>query len=123
MALSKEFIEYLEELFSVVQGSTTKKMFGGAGVFRHGLMYALALGDGKIALKADAVTIPDFQAENCEAWYYEDKRGGKKSMNYWYMPERLADDPDELREWAIKAFDVAVRADQAKPPSQRKLKT
>ncbi len=76
----------------------------------------------KIALKADAETIPDFEAEGCEAWYYEDKRGGKKSMNYWYMPERLADDPDELQTWAEKAFDVAIRADERKPPKQRKFR-
>ena len=72
MALSKEFIDYLTDLFAVVPGTTVKKMFGGVGMFRQGLMYALALGDGKIALKADAETIPDFEAEGCEAWYYED---------------------------------------------------
>ncbi len=122
MALSKEFTDYLEELFQVLPGSRTKRMFGGAGIFRDGLMYALALGDGKIALKADEQTIPDFEAEGCQSWYYEDKRSGKKSMNYWYMPERLADDPDELKQWAQKAFDVAMRADERKPLKQRKLK-
>jgi DNA transformation protein len=121
LAVTKEYLEYLADLFSIVPHTNIKKMFGGAGVFRHGLMYALDLGDGKIALKADAETIPDFEAEGCEAWYYEDKRGGKKSMNYWYMPERLADDEDELLEWSMKAFEVAVRADQKKPPKQRKL--
>ena len=122
MALSNEFIDYLTDLFAVVPGTTVKKMFGGVGMFRQGLMYALALGDGKIALKADAETIPDFEAEGCEAWYYEDKRSGKKSMNYWYMPERLADDEVELLEWSMKAFEVAVRADQNKSKSQQKLK-
>lgn len=122
MAVSREFIGYLEDLFSVMPGTSVKRMFGGAGVFRHGLMYALALDDGKIALKADSHTIPDFQAEGCEEWVYHDKRGSKKSMNYWYMPEHLADDSDELRRWSQKAFEVAVRADNAKPPRQRKLK-
>jgi DNA transformation protein len=114
-------MDYLADLFSVVPDTTVKKMFGGAGVFRHGLMFALALDDGKIALKADAQTVPDFQAAGCSEWTYHDKRGKKMSMNYWYMPEYLADDPDELKTWALKAFDVAVRADQAKPPKQRKL--
>jgi DNA transformation protein len=112
---------YMEDLFAVLPGSTIRKMFGGAGVFRQGLMYALALSDGKIALKADEQTIPDFEAAGCEAWYYEDKRGGKKSMNYWYMPEHLADDPEELKVWATKAFEVAMRADQKKSPKQRKF--
>ena len=43
-------------------------------------------------------------------------------MGYWYIPERLLEEPDELKIWALKAFEVAVRADQKKPPAKRKLK-
>jgi len=58
MAITKEFAAYLEDLFSVLPGSHARRMFGGVGVFRHGLMYALALEDGKICLKADAEPMP-----------------------------------------------------------------
>jgi DNA transformation protein len=122
MAVSAEFIAYLDDLFSVVPGSEIKRMFGGVGVFRHGLMYALAMSDGRIALKADEENVPAFKAEGCEEWTYERRKSPKRSMNYWYMPERLADDPDELRDWALASFDAAVRADARKPPKQRKLK-
>ncbi|MEZ5801429.1 MAG: TfoX/Sxy family protein [Nitratireductor sp.] len=122
MALTKEFASHLEDLFSVLPGSSVKRMFGGAGVFRDGLMYALSLDDGRIALKADAETQPQFRAENMEEWSYPYK-GGKKSMGYWYMPERLLDEPDELALWARAAFEAAIRADQAKPASQRKFKS
>lgn len=123
MAISAEFLAYLEDLFSVVPNVSIRKMFGGVGVFRHGLMFALALDDGRIAFKADEITIPDFIEAGCSEWVYHDKRGEKRSMNHWYMPEHLADDSDELLAWSLKAFDVAVRADGKKPPSQRKLKT
>lgn len=120
MTISREFAAYLEDLFQVLPGSTARRMFGGVGVFRHGLMYALSLDDGKICLKADEATIPGFRAEGCEPWVYE-RDGKKMDMGYWQMPERLADDPDELRQWAEKAFDVALRADQKKPPKHRKF--
>ena len=97
-------------------------MFGGAGIFRHGLMYGLALSDGRVSLKADEQTIADFTTEGCEEWQYIRKNGKATTMGYWYMPERLSEDPDALLEWSMKAFDVAVRADRKKPPSQRKLK-
>ncbi len=120
--MDKEFITWLEDVFSAVPDTSVRKMFGGVGLFRHGLMYALALSDGRIALKADDQTKQLFLDENCEEWSHERKDGKRTYMGYWYMPERLVDDPDELREWSMKAFDVAVRADQKKPPSKRKLK-
>lgn len=120
MAVSGEFVTYLNDLFSVVPDTQIRRMFGGVGIFRHGLMYALATSDGRIALKADEQTVPGFRAENCSEWTYE-MRGSSKPMGYWYMPERLADDPDDLRDWALNAYEVAVRADARKPPKQRKL--
>jgi DNA transformation protein len=122
MALQPEFVSWLEDLFSVVPDTSIRKMFGGAGIFRHGLMYGLALADGRISLKADDKTITDFVAEGCEEWQYQRKNGMVTTMGYWYIPERLTDDSDELLIWSMKAFDVAVRADRNKPPSQRKLK-
>jgi DNA transformation protein and related proteins len=122
MAVTAEFIEYLGDLFAVMPDTGIKRMFGGVGIFRHGLMYALAMSDGRIALKADEENVAAFRAEGCEEWTYEMRGGPQKSMNYWYMPERLADDPDEMRQWALAAFDAAMRADARKPPKQRKLK-
>ncbi|MCB1385245.1 MAG: TfoX/Sxy family protein [Nitratireductor sp.] len=120
MAVTKEFAAYLEDLFSVLPGSRVRRMFGGVGVFRQGLMYALALEDGKICLKADAETHADFRAENCKPWLYE-RDGRKMDMGYWQMPDRLADDEEDLRRWAEKAFAVALRADAKKPPRQRRF--
>ncbi|GIL00857.1 MAG: competence protein TfoX [Alphaproteobacteria bacterium] len=122
MALSKEFVDHLGDLFAGVAGTEIRRMFGGVGIFRQGLMYALATSEGRIALKADAETAERFRAEGSSEWTYAMPGRPAKSMGYWYMPERLADDPDELREWAQAAFAAALRADAAKPPKQRKWK-
>jgi DNA transformation protein len=123
MALSKEFTAYLQELFDVMPGVAVRRMFGGAGMFREGVMFALSLDDGRIALKADEQTIPQFLAEGSTQWEYPGRSGKPKSMGYWHAPERLFDDPDEFRVWAQKAFLAALRADARKPPGQRKHKT
>ena len=122
MAINAEFMTYLEDMFAVVPDTSIKKMFGGVGVFRRGLMYGLALSDGRISLKADEETIPDYEAEGCVEWEYKRKDGKAATMGYWYIPERLNDDSEALLEWSMKAFDVALRADQKKSPSQRKFK-
>ena len=122
MAISKEFLNHLEDLFSVVPGSTLRRMFGGVGVFRHGLMFALATDKGEIAVKTDGAVRALFEAEGAYEWIYESPSGKRGGMGYWIVPETILEDEDAFREWSERAFEVAVRADQAKPPGKRKLK-
>lgn len=122
MAITAAYVTYLEDLFSGVSGASIRKMFGGVGIFRHGLMFALATSDGKIAFKADEVTIPEYVDAGSSEWVYESKSGKSASMGYWYVPDHLLDNADEFTNWAEKAFDTAVRLDALKPEKQRKLK-
>jgi DNA transformation protein len=122
MAVSAEFADYLRELFEVVPGTEVRRMFGGLGAFRHGLMYALGTSQGRLAFKADERTIPEFEAEGCSEWVHMRATGREVRMGYWYAPERLLDDPEDFREWALAAYDAAIRADARKPPAQRKMK-
>jgi DNA transformation protein len=41
-------------------------------------------------------------------------------MPYWQLPERLYDEPDEFREWALKAFAVARQGPKAKAKQSAK---
>ena len=122
MAISAAYVSYLEDLFSGVPDASIRKMFGGVGIFRHGLMFALATSDGKIAFKADDATIPEFVEAGSSEWIYESKSGKSASMGYWYVPDHLLDDADEFATWAEKAFETAARIDALKPEKQRKLK-
>jgi DNA transformation protein len=120
MALTPDYLRFLEDLFSTIPDASIRRMFGGVGVFRHGLMFALATGEGQLAFKADEKTVPQFEAEGASEWIYDGK-GKPMRMGYWYVPERLFDDGEEFRTWAMAAHEAAVRADAAKPPKQRKL--
>ncbi|PCI05395.1 MAG: hypothetical protein COB78_01970 [Hyphomicrobiales bacterium] len=123
MAIDGGFKEFLIELFEPVGSVIFKNMFGGTGIFKHGLMFGLVM-DDRVALKVDGETEQDFIDEGMEQWTYSregDKAARKRNFGYWYMPERLLEDSEELYGWAMKAFDVAVRADMKKPPSKRKL--
>ncbi len=44
------------------------------------------------------------------------------AMPYWQGPERLLDEPDEFRNWALAAFAVAERAKKAKAPKAKTAK-
>ena len=119
MPVDREFEAYLAELMEPVGSVTLRRMFGGLGIFRHGLMFGL-VADDRVCLKGDEGNRSDFVREGMTEWVYEGK-GKPMKMGYWFVPERLLEDPQEMSRWALKAFDAAVRIDQAKPPSQRKL--
>ncbi len=105
--------DLLEELLAPVGGVTIRRMFGGRGVFRDGLMFALLSSRGVFYFKADAETAPAFAAEGCEQWTPEMK-GRAMPMPYWRAPERLFDEPDEFAEWARAAYAAARRIEAAK---------
>ena len=100
-------LDLLNELFEPVGGVTIKRMFGGLGVFKGGLMFAL-VADDVLYLKADEATAPRFEAEGFHRWVYD---GHKRpvAMPYWQAPDRLYDEPDEFVTWARAAFAVAQR--------------
>src|SRR5690348_15200863 len=83
-------------------------MFGGAGIYAHGTMFAL-VADGIIYLKADELSTPAFERESLPPFTYETKDGKRGVMSYRRMPDRLYDDPDELATWAHAALAAAQR--------------
>jgi DNA transformation protein len=98
----------IQELFSVFGVVAVRRMFGGAGIYADGIMFAL-VADGVIYLKADELSTPAFERENLPPFTYETKDGKRGVMSYRRMPERLYDDPDELATWARAALTAAQR--------------
>lgn len=120
MSLNPEFAEFLKDQLAEFGPVTIRKMFGGAGVYRDGLMFAL-IADEVVYLKADEVSRPDFEAEGLGPFVYDAKGGKNVIMSYLRAPERCMDDPAEMAEWARKAHAAALRAARPKPPRARRL--
>jgi len=108
MAVSAEFRDYLEDLFAPVGGVTQRRMFGGLGIFRDGLMIAL-VDDEVLYFKADETTVPQFETEGSEPFVYQSK-GKAVALSYWRAPDFLFDDAEAFRDWALAAHEAALRA-------------
>ncbi len=119
MAISKEFLDHVTEMLEVFGPVEVKRMFGGAGIFRDNLMFILIV-EETLCFKVDENNAPDFDAENLEPFTYDTKKGERTIHGLRLAPERCLEDPHEMAEWATKAFDAALKADAAKPPSKRK---
>ena len=104
--------EFINDLFAPFGPVVVRRMFGGAGIYREGLMFALVF-DGAIFLRVDVASIPDFEREGSSPFVYTRAKSpgkiGRASLSYWRLPERLYDDPEELGVWAGRALAIAQR--------------
>jgi DNA transformation protein and related proteins len=98
----------IRELFSAFGRVDVRRMFGGAGIYAEGRMFAL-MSDGVIYLKVDEHNAPAFEREQLEPFTYATRKGRRGVMSYRRMPDRLYDDPDELAIWTRDALAAARR--------------
>ena len=103
-----EFVEHLHEVFAEFGHIEAKRMFGGYGLYREGLMFGLVAAD-VLYLKADEGTVELFIGLNLPPFEYE-KAGKTMKIAYYQAPEELFDDPQVAKQWAELALGAAVRA-------------
>ena len=104
-----------DDLFAPFGKILVRRMFGGEGLFRDGIMFGL-VDDDRIFLKTSEDTRKTFIAEGCGPFTFHMKGGESVLTSYYALPDRLYDEPDELAEWARTAFAVALRS----PTAQKK---
>jgi len=109
--------ERIKEIFEPFGRVDVKRMFGGAGVYRDGLCFAMAI-DGEIFLKVDDDNREDFRAAHSRPFVYVMK-GKPQEMSYWRLVDAALDDGAELTRWAASGFAAAKRA-AAKKPARKK---
>ncbi len=106
-----------ETLRDILQGFgpiSIRRMFGGKGIYRDGLIFALVV-DDELLFKADTLTMERFQQAGSRQWTYDGQKGRKSvAMPYWSIPGEAFDDPDIMAEWAQLAYEAALRSETAK---------
>ena len=106
--------DVLKDLFQPFGPIVVRAMFGGQGIMRDGLMFAL-VHDGAVYLKSDAEADATFTAENCAPFVMTTKAGKEMGLNYRRMPEACYDDEASVKLWAGLAWGAALRAAARRP--------
>ncbi len=125
-----EFVAHCLDVLSPVGPCVAKRMFGGWGISTGGLTLAIIadLGCGeRLWLKADATTLPTFEAAGCLPFVYTAK-GKPMTLSYRAAPEDAMESSALMRPWATLALEAAVRAQArrarpakpAPPPAPRR---
>lgn len=115
MPHTSEFVNHLLDLLAPLGGVTARGMFGGWGIYRDGLMFALVAYD-TFYVKVDDPSRPEFTALGLLPFTYETKTGTNTIMSYHTVPTDALDSPDILCQWARKGIAAATRAAAAKKP-------
>jgi DNA transformation protein and related proteins len=98
----------LRALFAPFAAVTVKGMFGGRGVYAHGLMIALQAGD-EVFLKTDEVIRDRFARAGSAPFIYPTAMGPRET-SLWRLPAVARGDAEEFKAWAALALEAARRA-------------
>lgn len=113
MTASAGFLDLLQDLLAPLGPVAVRRMFGGAGIYCDGQVFAF-VDDDTLFFKTDEAGRAAFEAEGLGPFTYMTKHGPGTLLSYWRAPERLLDDRDEMLEWAGRALAVARRATKPK---------
>lgn len=120
MAITQSEIDMVLELFEPLAPIKYRKMMGGLTIYAADVTFAIYDPDEGYYLKSDDQTHHYFEDEGLSKFEFAKKDGSIATMNYFPMPERCYDDPEELEIWARRSLDVALRAKAKKKPKKKK---
>ena len=110
MAVNETFLKFVQDQLSEFGEVEIKRMFGGIGIFRDGLMFAKIGGD-TFRLKVDDSNKKQFEDRGMKPFYSKNK---KKGMPYWEVPQEVLEDRTELAKWAKQSFQIASKQKKKK---------
>ena len=102
-----DFVRHLLDLLEEFEGVSARRMFGGTGLFRDGLMFGLVHAD-TLYLKVDEGNRADYEARGLPPFRYE-RRGKTIALGYRQAPEEALEDEAVLAEWSRRAWEAALR--------------
>lgn len=108
----RDLVDYLHDVFERFGPIIVRKMFGGYGIYRDRLMFAL-VSDDLLYLKADGENAQHFEELGLGKFRY---RSGEKivAMSYYLAPPEIMEDREQAAIWARKAYDAALRSRRKK---------
>lgn len=117
MPKPNEFVELALENLRAFGAVTTRRMFGGWGIYRDGVFFAL-IADDTLYFKSDDESHDQFVRASPGPFTFV-KKGERIVTHYYEVPEDAFEDPQVMAKWARLGYAAALRAAK-KPRSRRK---
>ncbi|MBZ0137793.1 MAG: TfoX/Sxy family protein [Planctomycetes bacterium] len=103
MAVSEEFLKYVLEQFATLGEASSRRMFGGAGIYLGDKFFALVAND-ELYLKVDDTSRPRFETAGSHAF---EPWEGQFMNGYWSVPADVLEDRSVLADWSRHSVKIA----------------
>src|SRR5438105_14375657 len=123
MAVSREYLDYVHDQLSGLGGVSSRRMFGGAGLYCDEFFFAL-IDDDTLYLRVNDDNRADFTVRGMGQFRpYADRP--ELSMSYYETPADVLEDPAQLVSWARRSVAAAMAAGKrtGKPAASRPGRT
>ena len=114
MPVSSEYLDFLIDQLKPFGPVTSKRMFGGAGLYHRRTFFGL-VADDVLYFKVDEGSKQDYLDAGMTAF----RPFGSYAMGYFEVPADILEDPEELARWARKAFAAAGKKTTRNGSAQR----
>ena len=102
-----EFLTYiLEDILDDIPDITSRAMFGGYGIYREGIIFAI-IADNQLYFKVGESNRADYEVMDSEPFVYQYGNHKKTTMSYWLVPEEIMLNKDRIKEWINKSVTVS----------------
>jgi DNA transformation protein len=103
-----ETVDHILDLLRPWALCGAKRMFGGHGLYRGGVMFGIVV-DDRLYLKVDDGNVADYEREALRPFQYT-RAGRTVALSYRAAPDGLLDSGQALQDWSKKAWEAALRA-------------
>jgi len=108
-----EYCNYITDLLSPIGNVTAHSMFGGYGIYKDRIIFAIIV-DDVLHFKVGDTNRIDYEHKGSEPFSYEAKDKKKIVMSYWQVPLDVLDDNELLCEWADKSYLISKNKQKQK---------
>jgi DNA transformation protein len=110
MSVSNGYRTYIVEQLAAVPALSTRRMFGGLGLYSGEWFFAL-IDDDVLFFKVDDANREDYVSRGMKPFV---PIPNKPSMGYFQVPADVIEEAEELTRWARRSVEVAQRAGRKK---------
>ncbi len=105
--MSSNYLEYIMEILAPHGEITARSMFGGYGIYKNGVIFALIAYD-ELYFKVDESNKSQYKKFDSEPFTYEAK-GKKSTMSYWKVPIEILENEEEIGVWLDQSYEISLK--------------
>ena len=118
MPVTKDYLSYVLEQLALTRGLTSRRMFGGQGLYCDGLFFGL-IDDDTLYFKTGASNLADYTSRRMRQFNPYPDAPARDGMGYHEVPADVLEDSEQLSAWARKSIEVALSRAAARKPKPR----